>query len=341
MTKGDRQSQATILDVALAAGVSTTTVSRVINNKDEVSPETMAKVQQVVADLNYTPSLAAKGMRSRKTNVIGLVLPELTNPYELAVIKGVGTTIRGSGYSLLIYAADDPPLSRRASWEQEHLALLSNSLSDGNIVVTPTTQNFPENARIVTIDPQVEGANVPSVIATNRAGALAVMEYLILLGHRRIGFIGGRPDTLSAMRRFDGYQDGLNAAGIRYNPDLVLEGDYTRKRGQAAAYLLLDQPNRPTAIFAANDLSALGVMDAAQTLGIKIPQELSVVGFDDIPEAAQVTPRLTTVDQSIEQMGSLAAQVLIGWLKGEEPEYKLYKVSTRLIIRETCQEVSI
>jgi LacI family transcriptional regulator len=166
------------------------------------------------------------------------------------------------------------------------------------------------------------------------------MSYLTGLGHRRIAHIGGRPDTLSARRRFEGYKDGLLAAGIPYDPELFLEGDYTRKRGQAAAHLLLDRPNRPTAIFAANDLSALGVMDVAQTMGIRVPQELSIIGFDDIPEATQVTPRLTTVDQSIEQMGAMATQVLIGWLKGEEPEYKLYKIPTRLIIRESCQAVS-
>ncbi len=340
MGKNTRQPRATIQDVAAAAGVSTTTVSRVINNKEYVSPETIAKVQQVVAELNYMPSLAAKGMRSRKTNVIGLVLPEVTNPFELTVIKGVGTAIRGSGYDLLIYAADDPSLNRRASWEREHLALLSNSLSDGNIVVTPSVQTFPEDTRIVTIDPQGKGANVPSVIATNREGALAVMEYLTGLDHRRIGLIGGRPDTLSAMRRFEGYKDGLIAAGIPYDPELVLEGDYTRKRGQAAARLLLDRSDRPTAIFAANDLSALGVMDVAKTLGIQIPKELSIVGFDDIPEAAQVTPRMTTVDQSIEQMGALATQILISWLEGEEPECTLYKVPTRLIVRESCQAIS-
>jgi LacI family transcriptional regulator len=272
--------------------------------------------------------------------VIGLVLPEVTTPFELAVIKGVGSAIRGSGYDLLIYAADDPPLSRRPSWEQEHVALLSSGLTDGNIVVTPTAPTFPENAYIVVIDPQGEGASVPSVIATNRVGALAVMEYLTGLGHRRIGFIGGRPDALSAIRRFEGYKDGLSAAGIPYEPTLVQDGDFTRERGQAAARQLLDRPDRPSAIFAANDQSALGVMDVARSLGIQIPRDLSVVGFDDIPEAAQVSPRLTTVDQSIQEMGALAARMLIAWLRGEEPECLLCKVPTRLITRESCQAIS-
>jgi LacI family transcriptional regulator len=334
------QSQPTIQDVARAAGVSVSTVSRVTNNKDDVSPETIEKVQRVVAELSYTASLAARGMRSRTTHVIGLVVPEVTTPFVLAVIKGVGSGIRESGYDLLIYASDNPPLSRRASWEKEHVALLSSGLTDGNIVVTPSAPTFPENAHIVVIDPQGAGANVPSIIATNRMGALAVMEYLIGLGHRQIGFIGGRPDALSAVRRFEGYRDGLIAAGIPYDPALVQDGDYTRERGEAAARLLLDRPDRLTAIFAANDESALGVMNVARSLGIRIPQDLSVVGFDDIPEAARVTPRLTTVDQSIQEMGALAVRMLMDSLQGKELDSKLYKILTRLIIRESCQAIA-
>lgn len=339
MNNNLQRAPATIQDVARAAGVSISTVSRVMNNRGDVSLETSEKVQRAVTELNYTASLAAKGMRSRTTHVIGLVLPEVTTPFELAVIKGVGSAIRGSGYDLLIYAADDPPLSRRPSWEQEHVALLSSGLTDGNIVVTPTTPTFPENARIVVIDPQGEGANVPSIIATNRVGALAVMEYLTGLGHRRISFIGGRPDTMSAVRRFEGYRDGLQAAGLPYDPALVQEGDYTRELGQVAARQLLGRPERPTAIFAANDFSALGVMDVAPTFGLRIPEDLSLVGFDDIPEAAQVRPRLTTIDQSIQAMGALATRVLLEFLEKGRTEAMLYKVPTQLVVRESCRAI--
>ncbi|MGQ0604152.1 MAG: LacI family DNA-binding transcriptional regulator [Anaerolineales bacterium] len=334
-----KTAQATISDVARAARVSVSTVSRVLNNKDDVGAETKEKVRQAAKELRFSPSLAAKGMRSRTTHVIGLVLPEVTEPFELAVIQGVGSAIRGSGYDLLIYAADNPPLSRRASWEQEHVALLSSGLTDGNIVVTPAASTFPEKARIVVIDPKDEGANVPSIVATNRMGALAVMEYLVGLGHRRIGFIGGRSDALSAMRRFEGYKDGLTTAGLPYDPALVQSGDYTRQRGQEAARQLLSQPNPPTAIFAANDASAMGVMDIAQELGLRIPQSLSVVGFDNIPETMRVTPQLTTVDQSIQEMGALATRMLIRMLQGEEPKCLLCKVPTHLIMRESCQAI--
>lgn len=332
-----KQPLVTIQDVARAADVSVTTVSRVLNNKDDVAPETFEKVRRVMQELNYTASLAAKSMRSRTTNVIGLVLPDVTESFHLEVIKGVGAAIRASKYDLMIYTSGSPPLSRRASWEQEHVALLSGGLTDGCIVVTPAAPAFPDTARIVVIDPQGDGANVPSVVARNRVGALAVMEYLIGLGHRRIGFIGGRSDTLSAIRRFAGYKDALAAAGIPYDPDLVQAGDYTRERGQAAARQLLERPDRPTAIFAANDQTAIGVINVAQELALCVPHDVSVVGFDNIPEAAQMSPRLTTVDQSIQEMGTLAIQLLTGILSGEVPAQELVKVPTRLIIRDSCQ----
>jgi LacI family transcriptional regulator, galactose operon repressor len=332
-----KQAVVTIHDVAQAAGVSVTTVSRVLNDKDDVAPATYEKVRRVMRELNYTASLAAKSMRSRTTNVIGLVMPEVTEPFDLEIIRGVGAAIRESGYDLMIYTTGGSPLSRRAAWEQEHVALLSGGLTDGCIVVTPSAPTFPNATRIVVVDPQGDGTNVPSVVARNRVGAFAVMEYLVGLGHRRIGFIGGRPDTLSGIRRLTGYRDGLATAGIPIDPALIQDGDYTRERGQAAARQLLGQPDRPTAIFAANDLSALGVMDVAQELSLCIPQELSLVGFDNIPEAALATPRLTTVDQSIQEMGELAATLLIGILRGEAPERQLVKVETQLIIRDSCQ----
>lgn len=332
-----KPSVVTIQDVARTAGVSVTTASRVLNNKGDVAPETYEKVRRVMQELNYTASLAAKSMRSRTTNVIGLILPEVTEPFDLEIIKGVGAAIRASGYNLLIYTSGGPPSGERASWELQQFALLSGGLTDGCIVVTPSAPAFPDTARIVVIDPLGDGASVPSVIARNRAGALDVIAYLTNLGHRRIGFLGGRAETLSARRRFAGYKDGLAAAGIPYDSDLVRHGDYTREGARPGARALLDRPDRPTAMFAANDESAFGVMDIARELGIRIPQDLSLVGFDNIPEAALATPKLTTVDQSIQEMGALAIKLLLDILRGEAPEQKLVKVPTTLIVRDSCQ----
>lgn len=332
-----KHSVVTIHDVARAAGVSVSTISRVLNNKDDVAPETTEKVRRVMQELNYTASLAAKSMRSRTTKVIGLILPEVTEPFDLEIIKGAGEAIRDSGYDLIIYTSGNPPLSRRASWELEQLALLKGGLTDGCIIVTPSAPAFPDNERIVVIDPVGDGGQVPSVIARNRVGALYVMEYLTGLGHRRIGFIGGRTDTISANRRFIGYRDGLELAGIPFDANLVTHGDYTRTGGRIAARHLLMYAERPTAIFAANDQTAFGVMDVAYELGLRIPDDLSLVGFDNLPEAAQVSPKLTTVDQAIRDMGAIAVNLLLGMLRGETPEEKLIKVATSLVIRDSCR----
>lgn len=331
-----KQPATTIQDVARAAGVSVTTASRVLNNKDDVAPETYDKVRRVMDELHFSANLAAKSLRSRRTHVIGLLVPEVTDDFNREIITGVGIGIRGSGYDLLIYTRERPALSGPGSWEQEHVSVLSSGLADGCIVVTPSAPSFPPSTRLVVIDPQGDGANIPSVVARNRFGALAVMEYLLNLEHRRIGFIGGRSDTLSAQRRLEGYRDALTAASVPLDCELIRDGDYTRERGRQAAHELLSLPQRPTAIFAANDQTAFGVMDTAQELNLRIPEDISLVGFDNLPEAAQVTPKLTTVDQSIREMGTLATTMLLTLLRGEALEQTHVRVPTRLIVRASC-----
>ena len=175
------------------------------------------------------------------------------------------------------------------------------------------------------------------MIATNRVGALTAMEYLIGLGHRRIGFIGGRPDLQSALRRLEGYQDGLRQANIPLNPELIQAGDYSRAEGYICAKKLLNLAKPPTAIFAANDESALGVVKAATEIGMVIPSDLSLVGFDNIPEAAYLNPGLTTVDQYIVKMGYVATKMLVDLIQGNTPESNVYKIATGFVIRNSCQ----
>jgi LacI family transcriptional regulator len=331
------KSTITIQDVAEAAGVSVSTVSRVLNSKVDVAPETYEKVQRVIQELNYASSLAAKSMRSRKTNVIGLFTHDLTHSFTTQVLKGVERGLSQSGYDLIIYTSSNKVVSNWAAWERHHVSLLSGSITDGIIVTTPTATTFSTLSPIVAIDPHNESADFPAVIATNRVGALELMTYLVKLGHRRIGFIGGRPDLKSATRRLQGYKDGLLQASISLDPALIQMGDYTQETAFVCARKLLNLPDRPTAIFAANDESAKGVMEAAQQIGLHVPDDLSVVGFDNIPEAAYLTPSLTTVDQSIETMGYLAVEMLIRLIEGKPLEQNLCKVPTKLIIRDSCR----
>ncbi|MEM7347018.1 MAG: LacI family DNA-binding transcriptional regulator [Chloroflexota bacterium] len=330
----------TIRDVAKAAGVSVSTVSRVLNDKDDVAAETYEKVQAVIAELGYASSLAAKSMRSHKTNVIGLVIPELEDPFAVQVIQGVNQAIKGLDFDLLIYTSGDINIDSWVAREQQYVSLLNGSVVDGIIVVTPAGRTFTTNFPLVAIDPHLDSADFPAVIAANKEGALSVMTYLLELGHRRIGFITGRPYLQSAIQRLEGYKAGLEKANILIDPDLIQEGNFTQEIGYKCAKALLTLPNPPTAIFAANDSSAIGAIQAANELGLHIPDDLSVVGFDNILASPYVNGGLTTVDQYIEKMGHAAVKMLIELIQQKSLDKTVYRVPTELIVRNTCQEVN-
>jgi LacI family transcriptional regulator len=329
----------TIKDVAKAAGVSITTVSRVLNGKDEVAPETYGRVSRLIKELGYTSSLAAKGMRSRQTKVLGLITSDLNDYFCLPVMQGVSEAVQKYDYDLLIYTGGDPKRENWSERERQYVSLLNGSITDGIIVVTPFAKNLPTTYPIVTVDSQRDSKDVPSVTATNRSGALDVMRYLVGLGHRRIGHITGRLDLQSAVQRLEGYEDFLQLTGIAVDRELIALGDYSRESGLAGARRLLTLPDPPTAIFGASDEAAFGVVEAAQEMGLRIPEDLSVVGFDNSPESAYVTPSLTTVDHSIKKMGTKAVEVLMELIYGHQLEEIVHKLPTQLIIRNSCGPV--
>jgi LacI family transcriptional regulator, galactose operon repressor len=326
----------TIHDVAEAAGVSVSTVSRVQNDKDDVAPETYERVQRVISEMGYASSLAARGMRSRRTNVIGLIMPDVANPYCVEVMRGVNQAIVQSDYDLLIYTTGDIWKHGTTDQERRYVALLNGSITDGMIIVTPAATNFSTDAPVVAIDPNNESPDCPAIIATNRAGALAAMAYLTGLGHRRIGHITGRLDLISANRRLRGYKEGLAAAGIPLDEKLIQIGDYLTERAVECARTLLSLDDPPTAIFAANDMSAIGVYQVAREMGLRIPEDLSVVGFDNLRESALLNPPLTTVDQFISKTGTLAVDMVVRLVKGEALETNLHKIPTQLVVRDSC-----
>ena len=277
-------------------------------------------------------------MRSRKTNVIGLIMPNVEEPFTIEVMKGVNRAIDDLKYALIIYSSGSPNLENWAEREQHYVSLLNGSITDGMIVVVPTIKTFSTTFPLVAIDPHKEGTSFPAVIATNHAGATAAMEYLLSLGHRRIGFISGRSELQSAVRRLQGYQDSLRQANIPLAPELIQTGDYSAEMGFICTQKLLTLPDPPTAIFAANDQSALGVLKAAKEAGLRVPDDLSVVGFDNIPEADY--SGLTTVDQSIDRMGYVATEMLVSLIQGKPLESNVYKIPTRLIVRDSCRAIA-
>ncbi len=320
----------TINDVAAAAGVSVATVSKAMNNRYGIAPETMARVLKVVEQLGYESSLVASSMRSRRTGVIGVLVADF-EPFSAEILKGVGAELRDSHYDLLAYAGSRQ--GEGAGWERRSLQRLSGTLIDGAIMVTPTVVSASADIPIVAIDPHTGRADLPTVESDSFSGAREATQYLIDLGHTRIGFIGGRADLRSAALRDAGYRRALADAGIAFDPSLVQSGTYQREREPALA--LLRSPRPPTAVFAANDLSGIALLSAAAELGLDVPGDLSVIGFDDIPEASQMTPQLSTIHQPMQSLGAAAARMVVALMAGETPETTHILLPTRLVPRAT------
>ena len=326
----------TIQDVAKTAGVSVSTVSRVLNGKVDVASETQQHILSVIDNLGYTTNLAARSMRSQKKNLVGLIMPDIAYPFAIEVMKGVNRAIAESEFDLLVYTTGDVRKSGRAFHEQKYVSLLTNSISDGVIIVAPVAGEFNIDAPIVSIDPLASNPNYPAVHATNYQGAMDAMEHLLSLGHKRIGYISGRAELESSNRRLMGYRASLEKAGISVDEKLIASGDYTTETGAQCARELLSLDHPPTAIFASNDQMAIGVFQVAQELGLRIPDDLSVIGFDNITESKYMG--LTTVDQFISEMGYVATQMLIKLINDVPLDDQTYRMQTQLVIRSSCKE---
>jgi LacI family transcriptional regulator len=322
----------TIADVAQAAGVSMATVSKAVNNRYGVRAETAQRVRAIASDLGYESSLVASSMRSTRTGVIGVLVPSF-EPFSTEVLKGASVALKSSDYDLLAYTPSD--LDDRLGWEQRSLSRLAGTLVDGAILVTPTVVEVRSDIPVVAIDPHTGPVGLPSVESDSLTGAWSAVRHLIGLGHRTIGFLAGRADLRSSMLREAGYRRALAEAGIAFDSRLVRVGGYEPEISREPALELLRQPDRPTAVFAANDLSAISVVEVAQELGLRVPDDLSVVGFDDIPEAARLDPPLTTVQQALNQMGATGMTMLLELLAGRVPRHERVVLPTRLLVRAT------
>ena len=322
----------TIHDVDAAAGVSVSTVSKAVNGRYGVAEATVDRVLRAVSDLGYESSLIASSMRSHKTGVIGVLVADF-EPFSAEVLKGVGTAMRGAGHDLLAYSGSLQ--ADGEGWERRSLSRLSGTLVDGVIMVTPTVVNVAAEVPIVAVDPHTGPADLPTVEADSFGGAWQATSFLIELGHRRIGFIAGRADLRSSIARDAGYRKALADAGLMFDPSLVGSGRYRQDAVREVAREMLSRPDRPTAVFAANDLSAIEIMRVAAELGIDVPHDLSVVGFDDVPEATQASPALTTVRQPMQRLGETAAGMLLQLMRGEPLKATRVRLPTRLVRRGT------
>lgn len=328
-------SRMTIRDIAERAGVSTATVSKVINRRYGVAADTFSRVMSVIEETGYQASLVAQSLRNHRTNVIGILVADV-EPFSAEVLKGAARAIRGSGYELVVYSAGGRP-DEHAGWERRYLSRLSGTLIDGALVVTPTVVDVNYGAPVVAVDPHTGSSELPTVDADNLRGAALATEHLIGLGHRRIAMLTGRRDLQSATLREKGFRDAMAAAGLTVDERLVVAGDYDEERSLPAARALLSLTERPTALFAANDVSATAAMDVAREMGLLVPEDLSIVGFDNIPESVLTEPPLTTVSQPIRQMGVVAIEMLIRLISGEIPEVTHVTLPTDLVVRGTTR----
>jgi LacI family transcriptional regulator len=327
----------TIKEVAAAAGVSFGTVSRVINNDIHVKPETRETVLQAMQQLGFVANRQARSLAGGKSSTIGVLVPDLGTGYIGEIIRGIDAELSLADLDLVLYTTH-----RIASKEASYVANLAKGMVDGLLLVLPrgladfigtlTQRNFP----FVLIDHQGTGKDCPSVGATNWQGGYNATEYLIKLKHHRIGFITGWKDLGCAVDRLEGYRSALRTYHIPTAPELIYEGTFSQSDGYAGASALLALPNPPTAIFASNDVMAMGVMDAVRTRGLRVPDDISIIGFDDIPQASLVRPALTTINQPLEMMGRVATQMLLDLLLDPEKKVTRIELPAQLVIRDSC-----
>ncbi|MBT5435863.1 MAG: LacI family DNA-binding transcriptional regulator [Rhodospirillaceae bacterium] len=314
-----KRPSAKISDVAKAAGVSQAAVSRVMRGDESfvVRDETRKRITEVAAELNYQPNPAARGLRTSRSQSLGIVVPELDNPVHARIIIGAERAAAERGYSLLI-AHRDAGMVETAIYDR----LVQRNRVDGLIVATLADESVAVSALqaldhpFVLVNRKASGVN-HHVVINDRGGSRKAVEHLVALGHRRIGHLSGAPHRYNSKCRLRGYQDGLKDAGLFYDANLVAEAGYTMEGGAAAMRQLLqsDQP-RPTAIFAATLFTAAGAMGVLREAGVKIPEEMSMIAFNDGAIADVLAPPLTTVRTPLETMGYQAATALIGHIEG-------------------------
>lgn len=304
--------KATIVDVAEAAGVSYATVSRVVNNKSNVAPETRDRVLAMMQELGYQANLHARRLVGGRSNVIGVLVHGLASQYLSEIFGGIQDVLSATDFDLMLYTTH-----RRTSDALRSVDMLSGGLAEGLLIVLPHhPERYVSTLRersypYILIDHKGASKDDVSVVAANWQGGFDAVHYLIQLGHRRIAIITGNMEMDSASDRLEGYRAALQRSGIPIDPSLIYQGDYHETAGMEGLLALLSLPNPPTAIFASNDIMALGALEAARTRNIAVPGQVSIVGFDDIPMASMSYPRLTTVRQPLAEMGRVATRMLL------------------------------
>jgi len=327
----------TIREVADLAGVSPATVSRVLNGFPHIRADVRRRVLDAIAALGYEPNRVAQRLRATHSRLVGILVADITNPFLSTVVAGMEAVFFENGFSVLMSNTNSD-----VQKELDYLRIMENEGVAG-LAVVPSSENvawvgelagrgFP----LVVIDRRVNNASVDTVLSDNVAGARAAVEHLIQLGHRRIGHIGGPLRLTSGRERYRGYQEAMQEAGLPIDADWVRFADHQHAGGYAAAVELLAVDPPPTAIFIENNMMTLGALNAIHDQDQRIPQDVAIVGFDDMPWAVSLNPPLTAVAQSTEAIGSRAAHLLLERINEPDLPARTVVVETRLVIRASC-----
>ncbi len=334
-------SRPTLANVAKLAGVATSTASIALNNKRRVSPSTRARVLAAAQTLGYQPNAVASRLASQRTNVIAVVVPSLANPFFATIVHELQRKVLRAGFDIIMYNTEDD-----VQLEAKHIESLLRNRVDGVVFIGQHTgashpndhilRMLPDRGiQVVLVERQMDNAPIAQIYADKEVGARNGVRHLISLGHRRIAMVAGFLDIGGSFLRRRGYEKALKEAGIPVNADLVVDGSFTPLGGYQAAKELLSRHPDVSAIFVANDLMSIGVLKALQEGGKTVPVDVSIIGFDNIPESRFLNPSLSTVDVPTRRLGQAAAEVLLSGLNGKSVSPRTLVIPVELIIRES------
>ena len=329
----------TLHEVAQRAGVSAMTVSRVVNGRGRVDSETRQRVEEAIQALDYVPNRIARGLISQKTQTIGIIVPDIVNPFFAPVVRGAESAARKAGYRVLLCNSEgDLRLEREyiedlVAHRVEGLLLAPASDRSRSSILSLLRGGFP----LVLIDRALPDADCDLIVSDNAQGARRLIEHLIAIGHREIAHVSDAEDTSTGRERLRGYREALEAAGIPFQPELVIRTTVDRIGGYRAAQEILARDPLPTAIFAVNNMTAVGTMEALRERGLSVPKDMGLVCFDDVEHLAVLSPILTVIDQPAETFGSLGVQLLLERMTGKaNSRPRRIILQTDLIVRQSC-----
>ena len=328
----------TIYDIARLAGVSTATVSKVFNQTGNISEKTRRRILEISKELNYQPNVLASALNGKKTFSLGLLIPDMVNPFFAELARNVEDRAQELGFNLIICNTDNDMKK-----EIKYIQLLRQKSVDGIIVATGVRNDeflkelIDQRVPIALVAREMSVLSTSTVLVDDFAGGYNATRHLIELGHRRIAVIAESMSVSSSKERVRGYRHALEEAELRYDEELVLTSDFSIESGRVTALAILQRPSRPTAIFACNDLLAIGALQAAKELGIRVPDDLSVVGFDNTILASITDPPMTTVAQPIRAMGHQVVDLIVAEINEESTVKQRVVLLPELIIRQSTQ----